>query len=100
MQLLNSDKLSAYWLLMRADKPIGTFLLLWPTMWGLLIAANGWPGLHVTVVFVLGVILMRAAGCVINDYADRKIDGHVKRTLQRPLVSGVVTAKEALQLFA
>lgn len=100
MQFFESEKLSAYWLLMRADKPIGTYLLLWPTLWGLLIAANGWPGLHITLVFVLGVVLMRAAGCVINDYADRKIDGHVKRTQQRPLVSGAVTEKEALQLFA
>lgn len=85
---------------MRADKPIGIFLLLWPTLWALLIAAEGWPGWHVTLVFVLGVALMRSAGCVINDYADRKVDGNVKRTASRPLVSGAVTEVQALLLFA
>ena len=89
-----------YWLLMRADKPIGTYLLLWPTLWGLWAAADGFPPLSVLVVFVLGVYLMRAAGCVINDYADRKVDGQVKRTSQRPLVTGQATEKGALLLFA
>lgn len=88
-----------YWLLMRADKPIGTYLLLWPTLWGLWAAADGFPPLSVLVVFVLGVYLMRAAGCVINDYADRKVDGQVKRTSQRPLVTGQATEKGALLLF-
>ena len=97
---MNKTKWLAYWRLMRADKPIGTYLLLWPTLWGLLLAAEGWPGLHVTLVFVIGVVLMRSAGCVINDFADRKIDGHVKRTQSRPLVSGEASAKEALWLFA
>lgn len=98
--MINHPKVNAYWRLMRADKPIGTYLLLWPTVWGLTIAAQGWPGFHIALVFISGVILMRAAGCVINDFADRKIDGHVKRTQQRPIVSGEVTPKEALLLFA
>ena len=97
--MINHSKLSALWRLMRADKPIGTYLLLWPTLWGVLIAAQGWPGLHILIVFTAGVILMRAAGCVINDFADRRIDGHVKRTQQRPIVSGDVSPKEALLLF-
>ena len=74
--------------LMRLDRPIGTYLLLWPTLWALWLAAEGVPNLRVLVVFVLGVIVMRAAGCVINDYADRKIDGHVSRTRERPLATG------------
>jgi 4-hydroxybenzoate polyprenyltransferase len=90
----------AYWRLMRADKPIGIYLLLWPTMWALLWAANGLPELDILFIFIAGVVLMRSAGCVINDYADRKVDGAVARTKSRPLVSGEVTAKEALQLFA
>jgi 4-hydroxybenzoate polyprenyltransferase len=91
---------NAYWRLMRADKPIGIYLLLWPTVWALLWASNGIPLVHITIVFVLGVILMRSAGCVINDYADRKVDGAVARTNSRPIVSGEVTPREALQLFA
>ena len=82
------------------DKPIGTYLLLWPTYWALWIAADGWPSLHMILVFSLGVFLMRSAGCVINDYADRKIDGQVKRTQNRPLVTGALSSSEALQLFA
>jgi len=74
-------------------------LLLWPTFWALILAAEGVPDLKVLVVFILGVIFMRAAGCVINDFADRKVDGHVKRTHQRPLPSGRVSAKEAITLF-
>lgn len=85
---------------MRADKPIGTYLLLWPTLWGLWVASNGFPNIWILLVFVLGVFLMRSAGCVINDYADRKVDGKVKRTLNRPLVTGAVSEKEALALFA
>lgn len=85
--------------LMRLDRPIGTYLLLWPTLWALWIAAEGVPDWQVLVIFVLGVISMRAAGCVINDYADRKIDGHVSRTRQRPLATGRVSAREALILF-
>lgn len=86
--------------LTRVDKPIGIYLLLWPTLWALWIAGKGSPSLGNVLIFVIGVFLMRAAGCVINDFADRKVDGHVKRTEQRPLVSGKVTSKEALMLFA
>ncbi|MGV8864586.1 MAG: 4-hydroxybenzoate octaprenyltransferase [Pseudomonas sp.] len=86
--------------LTRVDKPIGIYLLLWPTLWALWIAAKGVPSLSNLLIFVIGVILMRAAGCVINDFADRKVDGHVKRTEQRPLVSGKVSSREALVLFA
>ena len=96
---MTSDKAVAYWQLMRMDKPIGTLLLLWPTLWALIISAQGMPDIKVLIVFVLGVVFMRAAGCVINDFADRKVDGHVKRTKQRPLPSGRVTSKEALGLF-
>ena len=80
-----ATKAKAYWQLTRMNRPIGTLLLLWPTLWSLIIAAQGMPDFDVLVVFVLGVVLMRSAGCVINDFADRKVDGHVKRTKQRPL---------------
>ncbi len=96
---MSVEKAKAYWQLMRMDRPIGTLLLLWPTLWALIIAAEGTPDWHVLLVFVLGVVLMRSADCVINDFADRKVDGHVKRTQQRPLPSGRVTAKEAVILF-
>lgn len=92
-------RLQAYIHLMRADKPIGTYLLLWPTLWALWIAAEGMPPLHLLLIFCLGVFLTRSAGCVINDFADRHIDGHVKRTHQRPLPSGRVTEREAIWLF-
>ena len=85
--------------LMRLDKPIGIYLLLWPTLWALWIAGKGAPSLANIVIFVGGVILMRSAGCVINDYADRKIDGHVARTRQRPLTSGKIQPREAILLF-
>ncbi|HEB93860.1 MAG TPA: 4-hydroxybenzoate octaprenyltransferase [Gammaproteobacteria bacterium] len=94
------DRVYQYALLMRLDKPIGVFLLLWPTCWALWIAGGGNPDTGVTLVFVLGVVLMRSAGCVINDYADRDFDPHVKRTAQRPIAAGKVTPKEALILFA
>lgn len=90
---------NAYWRLMRADKPIGIYLLLWPCIWALWIASSGRPNLHILIVFVLGVIIMRSAGCVINDFADRKIDGAVKRTSTRPLVTGELSAKQAIGLF-
>lgn len=90
---------SAYKQLMRIDKPIGTYLLLWPTWWALWIAAQGIPPLSLLAVFTAGVILMRAAGCVINDFADRKFDGAVERTRHRPLATGAVSEAEALQLF-
>lgn len=85
--------------LMRLEKPIGIYLLLWPTWWALWLAAEGVPPWHLLLVFSLGVVFMRSAGCVINDYADRHWDGAVERTRQRPLASGAVSSKEALQLF-
>lgn len=85
--------------LARLDRPIGNFLLLWPTLWALWLAAGGMPRVDVLVVFVLGVLVMRAAGCVINDYADRDFDRHVKRTRERPLTTGAVSEREALLLF-
>ncbi|ADD75420.1 MULTISPECIES: 4-hydroxybenzoate octaprenyltransferase [Pantoea] len=95
----NMTKWQAYSRLMRIDKPIGALLLLWPTLWALWLAKMAVPPLHILAVFVAGVFVMRAAGCVINDYADRKVDGHVERTKHRPLASGAVTAKEAKYLF-
>jgi 4-hydroxybenzoate polyprenyltransferase len=92
-------KIKPFWQLMRLDKPVGIYLLLWPTFWALWVAAEGVPDASVLVIFILGVIFMRSAGCVINDYADRKIDGHVSRTLARPLVTGAITSKHALILF-
>lgn len=94
------NKFQAYSRLMRIDKPIGSLLLLWPTLWALWLADLQLPPLNVLLVFVLGVFFMRAAGCVVNDFADRKIDGHVKRTQQRPMPSGAVSSKEAKVLFA
>ncbi|MET1218500.1 MAG: 4-hydroxybenzoate octaprenyltransferase [Glaciecola sp.] len=88
-----------FWLVTRMDKPIGIYLLLWPTLWALVLASLGLPELDVFLVFALGVMVMRAAGCVINDIADRKVDGHVSRTNQRPLVSGLISTKEALGMF-
>ena len=96
---LTQNKLLAFHRLMRTDKPIGALLLLWPTLWALWVATPGVPQLWILAVFVAGVWLMRAAGCVVNDYADRKFDGHVKRTANRPLPSGAVTEKEARALF-
>ncbi len=91
-------RLQRYALLIRLDRPIGILLLLWPTLWGLWIAAEGLPDLYVLFVFTLGVILMRSAGCVLNDIADRRYDPMVTRTKHRPLASGEVSAKEALVL--
>ncbi|MFV2060683.1 MAG: 4-hydroxybenzoate octaprenyltransferase [Gammaproteobacteria bacterium] len=93
------DKLKIYLVLMRFNRPIGIFLLLWPTLWALWLAAEGTPDLFILVIFISGVVLMRAAGCVINDFADRKIDLHIERTKDRPLTSGKVTKKETLILF-
>jgi 4-hydroxybenzoate polyprenyltransferase len=90
---------SAYWRLMRFDKPIGILLLLWPTWWALLLAGRGLPSLRNVLVFTCGVVLMRAAGCVMNDIADRDFDPHVERTRQRPLASGEISLKQALGLF-
>lgn len=94
-----TSKIVAYSKLMRLDKPIGMFLLLWPTLWALWIAGEGWPKVQILVVFLLGVVVMRSAGCVINDIADRSFDGRVERTKQRPLVTGTVRLKEAIILF-
>jgi 4-hydroxybenzoate polyprenyltransferase len=93
------NRLWDYVLLMRLDKPIGIFLLLWPALWALLIASGGHPDPKVLIVFVLGVILMRSAGCVINDYADRDIDRHVQRTRDRPITAGRIGTLEARLLF-
>lgn len=88
-----------YLLLMRMDRPIGTLLLLWPTWWALWAASGGHPDVKIWAIFTLGVFLMRAAGCVVNDIADRKFDGHVKRTKNRPLANNKVTVKQAWYLF-
>ncbi len=92
-------RLKQYVLLMRFHKPIGILLLLWPALWGLWLAANGTPPVSILAVFIGGVILMRAAGCVMNDFADRHFDGHVRRTKNRPLVTGKVSTQEAIALF-
>lgn len=100
-QWLNlKQSLHAYGRLMRLDRPIGTYLLLWPMLWALWLASAGKPEEHVFIVFVLGVVLTRSAGCVINDFADRHLDGHVKRTHARPLATGEASPLEALLLFA
>jgi len=95
-----TPRVREYLRLTRLDRPIGIYLLLWPMMWALWIAGEGKPEPLVLVVFLLGTVLMRSAGCVINDYADRHFDPHVERTKQRPLAAGTVTPKEALVLFA
>ena len=94
------NRLQLYWRLARLDKPIGILLLLWPTLWGLVWASVGvgMPSIGMVLVFVLGTVLMRSAGCVVNDYADRNFDLHVERTANRPLTSGQVSGKEALLL--
>lgn len=99
MLQLRLNNLNAYSRLMRLEKPIGIYLLLWPTLWALWVATDGIPHWHYLLVFVLGTIVMRSAGCVINDFADRKIDGSVERTKMRPIPAGEVTATESLQLF-
>lgn len=93
------ERLNNYEKLMRLDKPIGILLLLWPTLWALWIAADGRPNWMLVWIFVLGTVLMRSAGCVINDYADRNFDAHVERTRERPLATGAVSTREALALF-
>ncbi len=93
-------RLSLYLDLIRWNRPAGWLLLLWPTLGALWFAADGWPGWHLLTVFVLGTILMRSAGCCVNDVADRDFDKHVKRTAQRPVTSGAVSVKEALTLGA
>ena len=90
----------AYWRLVRADRPIGIYLLLWPVMWALWFAAGGLPPWWILTVFVAGTVLMRSAGCAINDFADRDFDGHVERTSMRPLATGEIGPREALAVFA
>lgn len=94
------NRLKVYLRLMRLDRPVGILLLLWPMLWGLWFAAQGLPDSYILVIFVLGTILMRSAGCVINDFADRKIDPHVERTKNRPMAAGMVSSQEALLLAA
>ena len=91
--------MNAYIRLMRLDKPIGSLLLLWPTYWALFLSADGWPDLDILFIFTSGVFIMRTAGCVINDFADRKIDKHIVRTQQRPLATGEISSNSALVLF-
>lgn len=97
------NKLQQKWLavklITRMDKPIGTYLLMWPTYWALWIASDGWPSFHLLIVFSLGVFVMRSAGCVINDIADMKVDGKVERTKNRPLITGLMSKEEAISLF-
>jgi len=95
-----TERLVNYAVLMRLNKPIGIYLLLWPTLWALMIAGEGSPDKKVLLIFIAGVVLMRSAGCVINDYFDRDFDRHVSRTSNRPLTSGRVTTQEAKLLFA
>jgi 4-hydroxybenzoate polyprenyltransferase len=94
------ERLALYARLTRLNRPIGILLLLWPTLWGIWIAGGGHPAWHVVVIFALGTVLMRSAGCVINDFADRDFDKHVKRTCDRPVTSGRVSPQEALWLAA
>ena len=91
--------MNAYFRLMRLNKPIGIYLLLWPTYWALFLSARGWPDIDLLVIFTLGVIITRSAGCVINDYADREIDKHIDRTRDRPITTGEISPKAALILF-
>ncbi|MDP1870726.1 MAG: 4-hydroxybenzoate octaprenyltransferase [Gallionella sp.] len=93
-----TERLSLYMQLTRLDRPIGILLLIWPTLWGIWIAGNGTPAWHIVLIFTLGTVLMRSAGCAINDYADRHIDLHVERTRHRPITSGRISHKEALLL--
>ena len=98
--MLARERLVVYAQLARIDKPIGTLLLLWPTLWGLWLAGAGQPNLWIVLIFTAGTFLMRSAGCVINDYADRHFDGAVERTKQRPFARGAVSEREALLLAA
>jgi len=91
--------MNAYFRLMRLNKPIGIYLLLWPTYWALFLSAGGWPDIDLLIIFTCGVIITRSAGCVINDYADREIDKHIARTRDRPIATGEISPKAALLLF-
>ncbi|WEJ62611.1 4-hydroxybenzoate octaprenyltransferase [Thiomicrorhabdus lithotrophica] len=94
------SKLRSYISLTRLDRPVGIYLVLWPALWALWLASDGMPSLYHLFVFIFGAVLMRSAGCVINDYADRHFDGHVERTCNRPLATGEISAKEALVFFS
>ena len=100
MKALNLDRWLPYIHLMRLHRPIGIFLVLWPTLWALWLAGEGQPSIANVIIFTLGAVVMRSAGCVINDYADRNIDGEVERTRERPLATGALEPKQALLLFA
>jgi 4-hydroxybenzoate polyprenyltransferase len=100
MSLAVAERVREYARLVRLDRPVGIYLVLWPTLWALWLAGAGRPDLLVLTVFVLGTVLMRSAGCAINDYADRHFDGHVARTRNRPLAIGSITPREALAVFA
>jgi len=100
MKYITALKHNPWLRLMRFDKPIGIYLLLWPTYWGLWFASNGQPTIKNLIIFTLGVLVMRAAGCVINDYADREVDGAVERTKNRPIPAGEISPKQALALFS
>ena len=91
--------MNVYFRLMRLNKPIGIYLLLWPTYWALFLSAGGWPDIDLLIIFTFGVIITRSAGCVINDYADREIDKHIARTRDRPITTGEISPKAALLLF-
>lgn len=95
-----AERLNAYERLMRLDKPVGALLLLWPALWGLWLAAYGVPDFDILAIFITGTVLVRSAGCIVNDFADRNFDGHVERTRERPLAAGVVKPAEALALAA
>ncbi|UNM95650.1 4-hydroxybenzoate octaprenyltransferase [Ignatzschineria rhizosphaerae] len=97
--MLKIQNIPYYLQLMRVEKPIGSYLLMWPTLWGIWIASEGMPSAKILIIFMLGVFIMRSAGCVINDIADRDIDKFVERTKDRPLTSGKVTTKEAVSLL-
>ena len=97
---MKPETFSACIQLMRLDRPIGTFLLLWPTLWALWLAGKGSPDPDIVLIFILGTVIMRAAGCIINDYADRNLDSHVERTKHRPLASGTLSIRASLVLFA
>jgi 4-hydroxybenzoate polyprenyltransferase len=96
--MMLTERLALYWKLTRMDRPIGILLLLWPTLWAVWIAGDGHPSWQIIAIFTAGTVLMRAAGCAINDYADRDIDKHVKRTRDRPVTSGKVSPREALMV--
>jgi len=98
--MLLAERLSLYFRLTRLNRPIGILLLLWPTLWGVWIAGGGHPAWRIVAIFVLGTVLMRSAGCAVNDYADRDFDKHVKRTQERPITSGKLAPREALWLAA